>query len=415
MRPAIGAGIKKSLSQRERGPQAGEGYRKYNFYLRYPSPDPLPVGEGFLDRLSLQSELQPCTQAFLPDISISLGISLSMQNAWRRIIFLLISTVFLLMLGMLGFHWVEGWNLFDSFYMTLMTLTTVGYGEVHPLSTSGRVVASALMLGGVAMVFISFGVIVDIIIKLELADTFGRKWRQRMIDKLNDHYIVCGAGRVGRSVIGEIRRNGAPVILIDSDASRAQWGIEEGIPTLVADATKDETLQQARIAHARGLVAAISSDAENVYVALSARVLNPNLIISARASDEQAEEKLKRAGATTVFTPYRFIGHRLAQSLLRPHVMSFLDVASAFSGGENIEIETEQLHIPNESPFCNQTLEESHVRQTYGLIVLALKKAGGQMLFNPGGTTRVEGGDVLIAMGERSQLKRINEVLKGVS
>jgi len=335
------------------------------------------------------------------------------MNAWRRILVLLFSTGLLLLLGMLGFHLVEGWDFFDAFYMTLMTLTTVGYGEVHPLSHSGRVVASALMLGGVAMVFISFGVIVDIIIKLELADTFGRRWRKRMIEKLDGHYIVCGAGRVGRSVIGEIRRNGAPVVMIDSDATRAKWGIEQGIPTLVADATKDETLQQARIAHAKGLVAAISSDAENVYVTLSAHVLNPKLIISARASDEQAEEKLKRAGASTVFTPYRFIGHRLAQSLLRPHVLSFLDVASAFAGGDNIEIETEQLHIAKESPLCNQTLEESHVRQEYGLIVLALKKAGGPMLFNPGGTTRIEGGDVLIAMGESAQLKRINEVLKG--
>ena len=336
-----------------------------------------------------------------------------MLSPWRRVLFLLLLTGMLLILGMLGFHLVEGWSLFDGFYMTLMTLTTVGYGEVHPLSPAGRILASALMLGGVAMVFISFGVLVDIIIKLELADTFGRKWRKRMIDKLNGHYIVCGAGRVGRSVIGEIRRSGAPVILIDSDATRAKWGIEQGIPTLVADATKDETLQNARIAHAKGLVAAIASDAENVYVALSARVLNPNLIISARASDEQAEEKLKRAGATTVFTPYRFIGHRLAQSLLRPHVLSFLDVASAFAGSDNIEIETEQLHISNDSPLCNQTLEESHIRQTHGLIVLALKKAGGRMLFNPGSSTRVEGGDVLIAMGERSQLKRINDLLKG--
>src|SRR5215471_5761080 len=172
-----------------------------------------------------------------------------MRTAVRRALLVLALLTAFLLLGTFGFHWVEGWSYFDGFYMTLMTLTTVGYGEVHPLSQSGRIVASALMLGGVAMVFISFGVLVDIIIKLELADTFGRKWRQRMIDKLNDHYIVCVAGRVGRSVIEEIRRNGAPVVMIDSDATRAKWGIEQGIPTLVADATKDETLRQARITH----------------------------------------------------------------------------------------------------------------------------------------------------------------------
>jgi|SRR5688572_4809917 len=335
-----------------------------------------------------------------------------MQPAERRFLKILVLMSALVAFGTFGFHWVEGWSYFDGFYMTLMTLTTVGYGEVHPLSSAGRVLASALMMGGVLTVFISIGVLVDVIIKIELADRFGRKRRQQMIEKLQDHYIVCGAGRVGRSVIRELRRSGVPVLLIDSDVARAQWSIQEGIPTLVADATKDETLQRARVAHAKGLVAAISSDAENVYVALSARVLNPNLIISARATDEQAEEKLKRAGATTVFTPYTFIGHRLAQSMLRPHVLSFLDVASAFSGGGDLQIETEQLHISKDSPLCNRTLEEARVRQTYGLIVLALRKAAGGMLFNPEGNTRVEPGDVLIAMGRRSELQRIGEELR---
>jgi voltage-gated potassium channel len=318
----------------------------------------------------------------------------------------------LLTFGTLGFHIVEGWTLFESFYMTLMTLTTVGYGEVHPLSVNGRIVASALMLAGVATVFVSIGVLVDVLIKLELADYFGRKRRERMLDKLSGHYIVCGAGRVGRSVIHELQRSGASILLIDSDPDRAQWGIQAGIPTLVANATKDETLQRARVNVAKGLVAAIASDAENVYVTLSARGLNPNLLIAARASDDQAEEKLRRAGATTVLTPYTFIGHRLAQSMLRPHVLSFLDVASAFSGRGDLEIETEQLQIPKESPVCNRTLEEVRVRQTYGTIILALQKSGGGMLFNPEGNTRIEAGDVLIAMGQRAQLKRMSEELR---
>lgn len=335
-----------------------------------------------------------------------------MQPALRRVLGVLALVAVLLIFGTLGFHWVEGWTLFEGFYMTLMTLTTVGYGELHPLSSSGRIVAAALMLGGVTAVFVSIGVLVDFIIKLELADYFGRKRRLRMLEKLSDHYIVCGAGRVGRSVIHELRRSGVPVLLIDSDARRAEWGTREGVPILIADATQDETLRQARIMQARGLVAAISSDAENVYVTLSAHVLNPSLIISARATDEQAEAKLKRAGATTVLTPYTFIGHRLAQSMLRPHVLSFLDVASAFAGNGDLQIETEQLHIGDGSPLCGRTLEEAHVRQTYGLIVLALRKAAGSMLFNPDGSTRVDKGDVLIAMGERSKLKRMGDEMK---
>jgi voltage-gated potassium channel len=334
-----------------------------------------------------------------------------MQPAVRRALAVLALITSLLIFGTLGFHWVEGWTLFEGFYMTLMTLTTVGYGEVHPLSMAGRIVAAALMLGGVAAVFISIGVLVDMIIKLELADYFGRRRRQRMLEILTDHYIVCGAGRVGRSVIRELRRSGAPVLLVDSDPQRLEWAAKEGIPTLVADATQDETLRKARIMEAKGLVAAISSDAENVYVTLSAHVLNPSLIISARATDEQAEAKLKRAGATTVLTPYGFIGHRLAQSMLRPHVLSFLDVASAFSGDGDLQIETDQLHITKASPLCGRTLEEAHVRQAYGLIVLALRKAAGSMLFNPDGNTRIESGDVLIAMGERSKLKRMSDAL----
>jgi len=337
-----------------------------------------------------------------------------MRAALYRILWVIVLVSSLLIFGTLSFRAIEGWSYFDGFYMTLMTLTTVGYGEVHPLSFGGRVVASALMLGGVATVFISIGILIDILIKLELADYFGRKRRQHMIETLSGHYIVCGAGRVGRSVVHELRRSGAHVLLIDNDEQRLRPFIQDRVPTLLADATRDETLKRARIEYAKGLVAAISSDAENVYVTLSAHVLNPNLIISARASDEQATEKLKRAGASTVFTPYTFIGHRLAQSMLRPHVVTFLDIASAFSGSGDLQVETEQLQISSQSPLCNRTLEEARVHQTYGLIVLALKKAGGSMLFNPDGHTRVEDGDVLIAMGKKEQLKRIGEELKVV-
>ncbi len=318
----------------------------------------------------------------------------------------------LLAAGTAGFHLIEGWPLFDSFYMTLTTLTTVGYQEVHPLSFRGRVFDSALILGGVIVLFVSIAILADLVIKLELADYFGRRRSRKMLEKLSDHYIVCGAGRVGRGVVGELRRSGVPIVLIDNSKERAQWGIDLGIPTLIADATLDETLRQANIERAKGLVAAIASDAQNVYVTLSARVLNPNLLISARATDEQAEEKLRRAGVTTVFTPYTFIGHRLAQSMLRPHVMSFLDVASAFGRGSELEIEIEQVRVSGTSRVASKTLEETRLRQTLGVIVLAILKPNGQMQFNPDGGTAIEAGDVLIAMGERSKLKQMELTLE---
>jgi voltage-gated potassium channel len=320
---------------------------------------------------------------------------------WR---FLLVGGVLLsaAMIGTIGFHLIEGWPLFDAFYMTLMTLTTVGYGEVRPLSFYGRLFASFVMLAGVATVFVSFAVLGDALLRLELADYFGRRRRTRMLEGIAGHYIVCGAGRVGRSVVLELLQGGAQVVLIDNDPERVRWGEAQGIATLTADASKDETLRQARIDTAAGLVSAISSDAENVYVTLSAKVLNPSLHVAVRASDEQAEKKLQRAGATTVLTPYTYIGHRLAQSLLRPHVLSFLDLASAFSRTE-LDLAVEQLPVTPGSFLSSQTLDEAQLGRVYGVIVLAVRRQSGVMQFNPQAHVRLEDGDVLIAMGERQK------------
>jgi voltage-gated potassium channel len=311
--------------------------------------------------------------------------------------------------GTVGFMLVEHWSLFDSFYMSLITLTTVGYGEIHPLSFRGRLFASFLMLVGVTTVFASIAVLGETLLRLEMADHFGRRRRDRMLRNISGHYIVCGAGRVGRSVVNQLLRSEAAVVLIDNSVERARWATDKGVITLVGDATNDETLRQARVEAARGLVAAISSDAENVYVALSAKVLNPNLVIAARASDEQAEEKLKRAGATTVFTPYSFIGHRLAQSMLRPHVATFLDVASAFRQSSDLDLEIEQLQIKSSSPLVSSTLEQLRLGSKYGVIVLAVQRQSGPMQFNPGADLRIEAGDVLIVMGERPKLKRLEQ------
>jgi voltage-gated potassium channel len=316
-----------------------------------------------------------------------------------------------LAMGTLGYRIVEGQTYFDSFYMALTSLTTVGYSEVWELSHNGRIFTSALLLVGVVVVFAAIGLMSDLVLRLELEGYFGRRRVKRMLAKMREHYIVCGAGRVGRGVVHELQRSGAKFVLIDNDAARAAWAEELGVPTLVADASLDETLIAAGIAQAKGLVAAIGSDAENVYVTLSARVLNPSLRIAARATGEQAEEKLRRAGATTVFTPYTFIGHRLAQSLLRPHVLSFLDVASAFEGRE-LDLDIEQVKVSATSPAASQTLEQSRLRQKLGVIVLAVMKPDGTMQFNPDGDTLIEAQDILIAMGERSKLQQLERSLE---
>ncbi len=318
----------------------------------------------------------------------------------------------LLFAGTFGFRVIEGWRFLDAFYMTLITLTTVGYAEVIPLSDNGRVFNAFLIMAGVTTIFASIGILTEMVIKLELADSFGRRRRMKMLRKLSNHYIVCGVGRVGRGVVNELLRSGAKVLVVENSPTRCSWASDQDIPTLQADATRDETLKEAQIESARGLVSAMSTDADNVYVALSARVLNPDLLISARATNEEAEEKLRRAGATTVFTPYTFIGHRLAQSMLRPHVLSFLDIASAFSGHSHLDIEIEEILVSDSSSVTSKTLDESRIRQAYGVIVLAMRKGDDDMIFNPDGATRIEAGDVLIAVGERSKLKQMEKKLE---
>lgn len=333
---------------------------------------------------------------------------MGMQSFLRRLVAIAGLLATSILIGTAGYHLVEGWGLFDSFYMAMLTLTTIG-GEVHPLSFHGKVFTSFLMLVGVTAVFVSIAILGDTLVRLELTDYFGRRRRNRMLKNISGHYIVCGAGRVGRSVISELLRSGANIVLIDDNAERAKWGAVQDVLTLVADATKDETLRQARIDSAKGLVAAIASDAENVYVSLSAKVLNPGLVIAARASDDQAEEKLRRAGASIVFTPYSFVGHRLAQSMLRPHVTSFLDIASAFRRSGELDLEIEQLQITAASPLATQRLDEAHLGKKFGVIVLAIQRTTGVMQFNPPAELRMEVGDVLIAMGERVKLKRLEQ------
>ena len=377
---------------------------------------PLPTNVAQVSRWLLGADLNSESVSLRMEYDAPVKSDLDRTAGILRWRFLAVGGVLLsaIVLGTLGFRLVEGWALFDAFYMALMTLTTVGYGEVHPLSFHGRVFASFLMLVGVATVFVSFAILGDTLLRLELADYFNRRRRTRMLQHIAGHYIVCGAGRVGRGVVLELRRGGALVVLIDNDAERVKWGEALGIITLTADASKDETLRQARIDTAAGLVSAISSDAENVYVTLSAKVLNPSLHVAVRASDEQAEEKLQRAGASTVLTPYTYIGHRLAQSLLRPHVVSFLDVASAF-GRTDLDLEIEQLRVAPGSFLSAKTLEEGHLGRTYGVIVLAVRRPSGTMQFNPQADLRLDGGDVLIAMGERIKLKQLETELSRVN
>jgi voltage-gated potassium channel len=229
-----------------------------------------------------------------------------------------------------------------------------------------------------------------------------------MIEKLKNHYILCGFGRVGRAAASELKRAGVPFVLVDRNPERVERAIREEMLALNADSTRDQTLLEAGITRARGLIAALATDADNLFVILSAKNLNPQLKVAARAGEEEAEEKLRRAGAEVVFAPYSNAGHQLALSLLRPHVVQFLDVATKSVG---LDVGIEQVRVAASSEFVSRSLEQLQVRRELGVIVLAIRKADGQMLFNPPADAVIEADDYLIVMGEHQALRRLEQLL----
>ncbi|HVW84533.1 MAG TPA: NAD-binding protein [Bryobacteraceae bacterium] len=326
----------------------------------------------------------------------------------RRILAIGGLLLFTLIAGGSGFMLIEHYPPFDAFYMTLITISTVGYQELHPLSPAGRLFNSFLILFGVSVMFFSVGVITQGIIELELQDKFGRRRSQRVIDRLHDHFIVCGFGRVGRHASTELLRTGAPFLVLDRNEARAQQARQSGMNVLVADATRDESLRMAGITRARGLVSALATDADNLFVILSAKSMNPNLTVVTRASEEEAEAKLRRAGADTVFAPFTMAGHRLAHALLRPHVSTFLDSATMAMG---LDVSIEQVQVGPGAGVLSRSLRDLDLRRDLGVIVLAIRKPGGQMIFNPPAETLIEAADYLIVMGTAPDLRKLENLL----
>jgi voltage-gated potassium channel len=332
-----------------------------------------------------------------------------MQRRVARRIVLIAGLLLLTMcIGTAGFQLVEGYSLFDAFYMTLITITTVGYQELRPLSHSGRVFNSFLILFGVTAMFFAVGAMTQTIIELEYADRYGKGRKKRMIMKMHDHYVVCGFGRVGRNASYELQRAGVPFLVIDRSEQRVERATEAGMQAVLADATRDDSLRDAGVLRAKGFIVALPTDAENVFVILSAKTLNPKLTVVTRASEEGAEEKLRRAGADTVFSPYSMAGHRLAQALVRPHVVQFLDFATNNLGPD---VSMEQLRVEPGTEFASKTLGQVLARRELGVIVLAIRKSDGRMLFNPQPETQISGGDFLIVMGEQPSLQNLEKVL----
>jgi len=308
--------------------------------------------------------------------------------------------VLVVLFGTIGYMVVEGWSAFDSLYMTIITITTVGYRELHVLSDEGKVFTMTLIVIGVGTILYTLNNAARIVIEGELRNIFGRRKVEKKIKGLRNHYIVCGYGRIGAVICKELRNEGASFIVIEKEQMVTEIA-DHDILFLRGDATKDEFLKEAGIEHAKGLISVLPTDAENLYVVLTARVLNPELKIVARAGEEGSEQKLLRAGADSVVSPYHIGGLRIAHTVLKPAVVDFIEFATR-SG--NIDLRMEEIYVNEKSEITGMTLDECGIGRELGIIIVAIKRSGGDMRFNPTFRTTIKPGDVLIALGERSKL-----------
>jgi voltage-gated potassium channel len=281
---------------------------------------------------------------------------------------------------------------------------------VRPLSTTGRIFNLCFMLLGVSTLLFGIGVVTQALIELEFNKYFFQRRAKRMIEKLRDHYIVCGYGRVGRNSVAELQKAKVPVIVLESNADKIDRARRDGLLGVAGDATLDANLRGVGIERAKGLIAALGTDADNLFLVLSAKTLNPHLQISARVLEEESEHKMRRAGADTVLAPYAITGSRLAQAILRPHVLQFLDFATI-----GLDVGIEQVRVHESSLCVSKSLKELQIRREVGVIVLAIRTSNGEMMFNPDADAVVNGGDFLIAMGGNDQLHRLEHLLEAKS
>ena len=323
-----------------------------------------------------------------------------------RIRIVLLAVLSAIALGTIAFHLLEGWSILDSLYVTVQTVTTVGFGDITPRTALGRAFSTVFMMLGVGVVLYALTSTVQTIVHSELFAQYGHS---RKMSKLRDHFIICGAGRVGSHLVRSLRAVEGTFLVIESDQKKVEALMDAGVAVLLRDATLEESLKEAGVEHARGLATCLPDDADNVYVVLTARDLNPGIHIVARAAAEQAESKLIRAGANRVVAPTIIGGHRMAMALTKPAVGDFLDSITA----NHLELGFEQLEVDPVSTLVNRKLSETVIRSELNIVVVSIRRNDGEIIFNPSGETRIEGGDMLIAIGNADSLARLTALARG--
>lgn len=326
----------------------------------------------------------------------------------KHLIISIALSAFIVVTGTLGYMFIEGWNFLDALYMTVITISTVGFMEVKPMGDVGHLFTIFLVFIGVGFTLYVAAAVVQFMVEGRIRIIMGRRRVDRKISHLNNHYIVCGYGRIGRVLCNKLRRGPVEVVVLEQDRELIPRMEEDDILYICADAAEEETLLRAGVKNARALISVLATDTDNVFLVLTARQLAPDLTIMARASRESAKKKLLAAGATSVESPYEMGALRMAQKILRPTVTSFLDLAFAHSSKE---IQMEEIQVKPGSELANVELKDSGIRQRFNLILIAIQLASGDMLFNPSFEYVIKPGDTVIAVGEKANLQQLEKIL----
>jgi voltage-gated potassium channel len=325
----------------------------------------------------------------------------------------LILSIFLLLivflLGTLGYSLIEEWSYFDSFYMTLITITTIGFGEVHPLSPNGVKFTIVLIIVGLSVFTFTFRSLTILFLEGQFVQLGRKKRMEQQIKKLKNHYIICGYSKIGKQIAEEFELKKVPFIIIDKSFAEQSVAIPEYIVYLEGDATSEEILKEAGIEKAKGMITALPSDAENVFTTMTARGLNKDIIIFAQANEPQTEKKLFQAGASKVIFPHVIASRKVVSCILKPNVVDFIDIAL---GGTDLSLEIEELLVDQSSSLINKELKDSGIRDKFNIIVVAIKKNNNEIIFNPGPLSKINIGDTLIALGRKADLDALTKIAR---
>lgn len=306
--------------------------------------------------------------------------------------------------GVIGYILIEGWTFLESLYMTIITVATVGYKEIRPLSSTGIWFTIILIVLGAGFALYSFGTILEMMVEGGVQDILGRRRVERDIKKLKNHYIVCGYGRIGKVVVEELLKQDLSLIVIETDAGKVQEMLEQGILAIQGNAGDENVLKRAGIEQARGVVCVAASDADNLFITITARGLNKNLLITARAETRETEKKMLQVGANKVVSPYLIGAYRLVNTILKPAVTQFIELSSI---EREMDVRLEEIRVGDKSILSDKLLKETPIRSELGIIVVGIEKQDGKMLFNPPSDQVIESGDTLITIGTREQTAKL--------